>query len=325
MIVGRRAALLILSCVGVALGDLGAQVPLVSGAVVAAPEGHNRLPGSALSVHLKSGWTTWWRSDNAPRRWWAPDSLLQSVAELRGRGIAFTEISIAGTGEAWRTKLVVVRLDPRSIELQLDTASANGYPAWRLDRAPHDAIFAINAGQFGTKYPWGLVLLEGHQYLAAGAGALVTTIAIDSAGALRWASGDSSAGVARGARWAFQSYPTLLRAGEVPLPLQDEGRGVDLGHRDARLAMGLLPDGNLLFVMTRFDAFGAHLGFVPFGLTVPEMAAVMGALGARDAVLLDGGVSAQMLIRDDDEVTHHWRSLRAVPLALVARPRSRSR
>lgn len=321
MTVGLRGALLFASCAGAALGDLGAQVPLVSRAVVATPARHHPSPGSALSVHRKNGWTTWWSSDNAPRRWSAPDSVLQSVVELHGRRLAFTEISIAGSGEAWRTRLVVVRLDPRALRLELDTAAENGYPAWRLDRVPADAVFAINAGQFGTKYPWGLVLLEGHQYLAAGAGALVTTIAIDSGGAVRWASGDSSARVARGAQWAFQSYPTLLRGGDVPLPIQDEGRGVDLGHRDARVAMGLLPDGNLLFVMTRFDALGTHLGFVPFGLTVPEMAAVMGALGARDAVLLDGGVSAQMLIREDDGMTHLWRSLRAVPLALVARPR----
>lgn len=319
---GRRAALLLASCAGVALGDLGAQVPITSRVMVAASARRSRLPNSALSVHRRSGWTTWWSSDLAPSRWCTPDSVLQSVVELHGRRLAYTEISIAGSGEAWRTRLVVVRLDPRSIRLQLDTASENDYPAWRLDRVPDDAIFAVNAGQFGTKYPWGLVLLDGHQYLAAGAGSLVTTIAIDSGGTLRWASDDSSARVARGARWAFQSYPTLLRDGDVPLEIQEEGRGVDLRHRDARLAIGRLPDGNLLFVMTRFDALGTRLAFVPFGLTVPEMSAVMGALGAKDAVLLDGGISAQMLARDDDAHTHQWSSLRAVPLALVARPRS---
>jgi exopolysaccharide biosynthesis protein len=37
---------------------------------------------------------------------------------------------------------------------------------------------------------------------------------------------------------------------------------------------------------------------LPFGLTTPEVAAVMGALGARRAVLLDGGISSQLLIRE---------------------------
>ena len=72
---------------------------------------------------------------------------------------------------------------------------------------------------------------------------------------------------------------------------------------------------------TRFDALGGSLDFVPFGLTVPEMAAVMGALGARGAVLLDGGISAQMLVRDARGRPRQWPALRPVPLALVAVPR----
>jgi exopolysaccharide biosynthesis protein len=50
------------------------------------------------------------------------------------------------------------------------------------------------------------------------------------------------------------------------------------------------------------------------------MAAVLGALGARDAVMLDGGISAQMILRDGEAV-RTWPGLRAVPLALVARRR----
>jgi hypothetical protein len=46
----------------------------------------------------------------------------------------------------------------------------------------------------------------------------------------------------------------------------------------------------------------------------------MGALGARQAVALDGGISGQMLIRDLDGV-HAWRGLRNVPMALVVLPR----
>jgi hypothetical protein len=51
------------------------------------------------------------------------------------------------------------------------------------------------------------------------------------------------------------------------------------------------------------------------------MAAVMGALGCRDAVLLDGGVSGQMLTRDTAGEVRRWRGLRRVPLGLVVTPR----
>jgi exopolysaccharide biosynthesis protein len=96
-------------------------------------------------------------------------------------------------------------------------------------------------------------------------------------------------------------------------------RALDVEHRDARLALGALGDGRLIVVLTRFDVLGERFGAVPFGLTVPEAAGVMVALGARDAVLLDGGISAQMLVRDS-LTTRRWPGLRPVPLALVARP-----
>jgi hypothetical protein len=74
--------------------------------------------------------------------------------------------------------------------------------------------------------------------------------------------------------------------------------------------------------LTRFDGAGEALGFVPLGLTVPEMAALMGALGARQAVLLDGGISAQMMVREPQGTSRVWRGVRRVPLGLVARART---
>ena len=73
--------------------------------------------------------------------------------------------------------------------------------------------------------------------------------------------------------------------------------------------------------MTRFDALGPLLGAIPLGLTTPEMAAIMGALGARDAVMLDGGISAQLMLRERNGEVKMWRGLRPVPLALIATAR----
>jgi hypothetical protein len=42
----------------------------------------------------------------------------------------------------------------------------------------------------------------------------------------------------------------------------------------------------------------------------------MGALGARQAMLLDGGISAQLLLRTPTG-TERWSGLRRVPLALL--------
>ena len=123
------------------------------------------------------------------------------------------------------------------------------------------------------------------------------------------------------AREAFQSYPMLLQDGAVPAALRTAGSGVNLDHRDARLALGTLDDGRVIVALTRFDALGETLGRVPFGLTSPEMAAVMGALGCRQALLLDGGISGQLSLRDGDGATRTWAGTRSVPLGLVGRVR----
>jgi hypothetical protein len=46
----------------------------------------------------------------------------------------------------------------------------------------------------------------------------------------------------------------------------------------------------------------------------------MGALGARRAVLLDGGISGQLMVREGG-AARAWAGLRDVPLGLVAVPR----
>ena len=44
-------------------------------------------------------------------------------------------------------------------------------------------------------------------------------------------------------------------------------------------------------------------------------------LGATDAVLLDGGISAQLMLRDSTGTAHRWPGTRRVPLGLVVYPR----
>lgn len=281
------------------------------------------LPGSALAVRDAGSWVVWWNAEQAPVRWHGANAALERAVHWQpgARGVEWAEVELSGAGEAWRTRAVLVRLDPRLLRLRLDTAFTPSLtPAWSIARTPAAAVFAVNAGQFVRDLPWGWLVLDGRQMLAPGAGPLATAVVLDSTGDVSWLSGDSVSRARRRAVWAFESYPALLRGGAVPEPLQAAGRGVDVAHRDARLALGRLGDGRLIVALTRFDALGHTLGVVPFGFTVPEMAALMGALGCRDAVLLDGGISAQLMVRDGG-TQRTWRGLRRVPLALVALPR----
>ena len=283
------------------------------------------LPASHLAVAAGGGWSTWWTAAAAPATWDGGDlEVTRAVVwHPAAAGMEWGELELAGSGEAWRTRVILVRLDLHRVRFRVDSAFGSPpRPGWSLARVPRNAVFAINAGQFVSALPWGWVVIDGREVLPRGRGPLAVALVGDSAGALHWIPADSLDSVRPGhVAWAFESYPELLRGGTVPEALRAAGRGVDVGHRDARLALGRLRDGRLLVALTRFDALGSALGAVPFGPTVPEMAALMGALGCRDAVLLDGGISAQLLVRDAAGRPHEWKGVRKVPLALLAIPR----
>ncbi|MFI5280013.1 MAG: phosphodiester glycosidase family protein [Gemmatimonadales bacterium] len=304
---------------------------LAAALLAAAAPGDAGRGGAHLAVRTALGWTTFWREGFAPARWDGPDTVVTSAIlwHAGGAGVSWGELELGGSGEAWRTRIVVARIDPFRVRLSLANGVSPGglAPVWKVEDAADSALLALNAGQFTGAVPWGWVVHAGHEYRPPGRGPLATAIVVEEAGTVSFM---DDAGVARRRQSgaprhpahvveAFQSYPTLLAgAGEVPALVRIPGPDIDLGHRDARLALGQLEDGSLLVVMTRFDALGESLGGIPFGLTVPEMSAVMGALGCRRAVLLDGGVSAQLLVRDASGERHLWRGVRRVPLGLVA-------
>ncbi|MBK8248279.1 MAG: hypothetical protein IPK85_12860 [Gemmatimonadetes bacterium] len=67
-------------------------------------------------------------------------------------------------------------------------------------------------------------------------------------------------------REALQSYPMLLdQGGRVPEAVLGLAPGLDVGHRDTRLAVGLQRDGKVLFALTRVVVFGHELGPSPWG------------------------------------------------------------
>lgn len=285
---------------------------------------------ATLAVRTAAGWHEWWRADRAPARWRAPLARVTREIKWRpvSRGVQWGELTLSGSGEAWRVRTILVSIDPAHVRLSLDTTRrADGRRGlWSIDSAPPSAIVALNAGQFTSASPWGWLVQEGVERHAPGAGLLAPALVVDTSGALRLVPPDSIAAV-RGhpaVREAFQSYPGLLfDDGDIPLPLRQAELGVDLDHRDARLALGLTRDGKLLVALTRFEGFGGVLSNLPFGLTTPEMAAVMGALGCSRALLLDGGLSSQLVVKPEGGAAERWSGMRQVPVGLIVAARGK--
>ena len=287
-----------------------AAFPAGDGDLLIRPEGHPAI--------------AWWRAASAPTRWDGRKTpLADAVAWRPGAvGVEWGELQLGGPGEARALRLIVVRLDPAKSDLSLAWGLGTR-PRWLLDNAPASAALAVNAGMFVDALPWGWVVIGGRERLTPGHGSLSSALVVRRDGTVAWIDGDDLSSW-RGnpdVAFAFQSYPTLLVGdGEVPSALQG-GETINLSHRDARMALGIDRQGRLLLALTRLDLELPGADRVPLGVTVPEMAAVMGALGARQAVSLDGGISAQLMLRDAEGEAHRWPGLRRVPLALVATPR----
>jgi hypothetical protein len=300
---------------------------VVSAAAVAA-QLDDPLPSSSLAVVVDGREVTWWRSDRAPSEWGSANAEVARAVRWHDTtdAVAWGELSLRGTGEARRTDVILVRIDPRRAALRLDLPPADASPSgwlspagWTIAQAPASARVALNAGQFTSGGAWGWLVRDGREIQPPSRGPLAAAVVVDSAGSVRIvpAREVDSVRARGGVAQAFQSYPALLEAGHVPRAIQHAGLGVDVAHRDARLALGVLPDGQVLVALTRFAGLGGVLDRLPFGLTTPEMAALMGALGCEDAELLDGGVSGQLMVRDAPGAAHEWPGMRQVPVGLV--------
>ena len=285
-----------------------------------------QLPESAISIRGAKGVQIWWRSTEAPQSW--PVALPAVTRAVRWRilrpGLESGRLDLSGDGVAWRIAIVLARVEPARFRFALDTAvTRDGAAAWTIDRA-RGAALAVNAGQFEAGSPWGWVVHGGVELQPPGHGPLSAALAVDREGRVELLDPDEMLAAQRNGQVleAFQSYPAILVGdGLVPEPLRAIGRGVDLVHRDSRFGVCVLRDGRLLFALTRFMSPGSPLARLPFGPTTPEMAAIMGALGCRRGVLLDGGLSGQMALSDSRSISHRWPGLRPVPLGLIARPR----
>jgi hypothetical protein len=240
-------------------------------------------------------------------------------------GIWQSEFPMAPSGPLSFVRVIALRMDPRQVTFHLERASRDYglKAAWTIDSIPDDGIVAFNAGQFIGGIPWGWLVQDGVETKPPGDGRLALAFVVDSTGVASLVSPDELPAVRTRAWQGFQSYPALLTgAGSIPWELQDKGRGVDLQHRDSRLALGVMADGSILVALTRFTGAGRLGETLPFGPTVPEMADLMRALGSRRAMLLDGGISSQLTVREPGGGLRRWANWRAVPLALIAKPRT---
>jgi hypothetical protein len=237
-------------------------------------------------------------------------------------GVRVHQTQMAPDGPLAPVSVVLLHLDPALLRLSLDRGADRGEGwGWNVDRLPAGAVAGFNAGQFYGSTPWGWLVVDGVEVQPPGTGTLTMSFAARRDGSVSLLEPAELSAARETVFLAFQSYPSLLvGSGTLPWELQAPGRGVDLDHRDSRLALGVLADGTLIVALTRFSAFGRAGETLPWGPTVTEMAEFMRSLGCVRAMLLDGGISSQMVLRGTNGSQQRWTNWRQVPLGLVVFP-----
>ena len=138
---------------------------VAAGALGAGSAREDAGTGDALAVRDASGWTTWWRRDAAPAKW-EGDALAARIAWRAGSpGVEWGELLLKGSSEAWRTRVIVARIDTRQVDLALTTAFTEDR-RWTAADADTGSVLALDAGQFRGDLPWGWVLTGGRELLA---------------------------------------------------------------------------------------------------------------------------------------------------------------
>jgi len=241
--------------------------------------------------------------------------------QVIGPGRELGSVRVEAPGEGHWTQAVILRLDPNRVRLALSLHLNHEMSAgaWTVEDAPPASVAAFNAGQFNSIAPWGWTVMNGLELRPPGLGPLSMAVVMDRAGQVRFVDPDSISAVrAAGGAWtALQSYPSLLTGrGEIPAAIVAASSGLDVQHRDARLALAEQADGRLLVLLTRFDGLGEAGGSIPFGLTLNETAQLLRSLGAVRAVALDGGISAQLMVRAGGR-PRTWPGWRRVPLGII--------
>ena len=296
-------------------------VPVVGGgAAPRVPARPAQAAPPALELRIGGSWAPWRSFEpGAPA---VRDTLLERATVWRDHapGLSIGAFEVRTPGHLWTNSVAIVAVDPRVLRFELDAPP--GWARRTAEEALRDSgvVLAVNTGLFranGT--PQGLVLDRGRRRSAL-AGWLDAVVVVED-GRLRVTDnqGTRALGALGEGASAFQTLPWLVREGRVVLGVTS-GVRLSRDHRDRRFTLCLDGDGSVRFLLSNFEVFGQAAGRIPVGLTIPEQTVIAAAAGCRDAVALDGGISAQLAVRGSARV-HRMPGWRRVPLLLVARRR----
>lgn len=236
-----------------------------------------------LSWRGGDGWHETSEAQSRRRAWGPRDAFLPAPTRELAPGLRYGEIALRRGGSPAAFPLVVARIDPRRWRF-----AVYGRPTWERssvrDLAGEGAMaVGINASYFTEEGPLGLVVQGGtirnRQGTTRAAHFLVrgTEVAVVN---------QRRASIV-GATEGVQGFPAIMTARRTYSYMRVGGRGFSPWVVDRRSAA--CTDGEGWVILAATDTYAS-------GLTLDELATVMGGLGCVDAMGLDGGSSTGMWV-----------------------------
>lgn len=232
-----------------------------------------------LEWRAATGWTPVTRTD-ARRRTWGPEhAFLAPVWTGVAPGLELSDLALRRPPNPLEVDVLLARVDPARWRFRVwgrpDFAPA---PVDALAREAGLAL-AVNASYFSDDGPLGLVVSDGASRGRQGKNrAAHFVVPVGGGPRIVNQKGAPLGKLAQG----FQGFPSVMTAGQTFAYLRHGGRGFDIGEVDRRSAACLDRAGRVVFLVT---------DTVTNGLSLDELATVLGGLGCVDAMGFDGGSS----------------------------------
>lgn len=300
---------------------LWAGAVLLVGLLVLAALGESLAVGAVtIGRRLTSGGTLHWSDGASPwapiplkvelRRLWGPnDHFLQPRWEQAGDGLSIAELKFMRPPNPRAVTLLLLDVDPSRWTLRVW-----GRPDWSRDDVATLAdeaglSWAVNGPYFADDGPLGLVVTDGVVRNRQGSRRAAHFL-VDAPGRLPRIVNERGAAVAS-VHQGFQGFPAMMTAGRTFGYLRTGGRGFSVSEIDRRTAACVDVRGHLLLMVT--DTWTS-------GLSLSELATVMGGLGCEDGMAFDGGASTGLWL-DVPGTRRQVYGLDDVPVILGASPR----
>lgn len=235
---------------------------------------------------------TWNPFDGAAIRrltWTRDDAFLADAVkwEQIDYGIEFGEVYLRRASNPLPIKLIVLLINPSDYEFKmlLDEHNINTRKTAKQWADVSGALIAVNGGFFTDNGPLGLVIHNGeilNESAQGYPGHFILTRLLRRPHIVV-----SSAFIPLGVLEGFQSFPAIMSDGKIYWHLHQPTYHLNISAIDRRSAIAITHDGRVMIAVTDPPVMG---------LSYAELSLVLAALGARDALGLDGGGSTQLLI-----------------------------